>query len=350
MELIVSDNANIDETQSVLSQFSSDPRLKVIRTEELLTCTENWNKALETCSGDYMLLIGDDDCLLSGFFQKMDQVLEKFDFPECVTFNGMSYISPGAVNDNPYSYYKDPFFPYGPEFQEGLLSLEMRTSIVKDMYSFKVRIPLNIQPHLFSRRARKYIEGDLFRPPFPDHFALNALLIHTKTWAFTPEKLVVVGVSPKSYGHFVYSNKQEEGQAYCGFDSEFEGQLPGLELHNGMHKWLDLLKLNYKEKLNKFKINRSAYVRRQVFSWFHQLNAGVLKPKNLLKRFGQLSILDWVGLLLSVFDKRSWERIGSLFGSQKDHQIQITWQGATTLKEVSDIKEFADWVDDQQIH
>jgi len=350
MELIVSDNANVDETQNVLASFSSDRRLKVIRSDEPLTCTENWNKALEASSGDYHLLIGDDDCLLPGFFNKMDRILEKHDFPECVTFNGVSYISPGAVNGNPYSFYKDSSFQYGPEFREGIMSPEMRVSIVRDMYRFKVRIPLNIQPHLFSRRARKYIGGALFRLPFPDHFALNAMLIHAKTWVFTPKKMIVVGVSPKSYGSFVYSNNQEEGQAYCGFDSSFEGQLPGLELHNGMHKWLELLKSNYQEKLKGFEINRSAYVRRQVFAWVHQFNAGILKPKDLLKRFGKLSMSDWMGLLCSVFDQRSWERIGSFFGSQKDHQIQTTWPGAVPLKEISNIKEFANWVDNQQSH
>ena len=47
MELIVSDNANTDETKEVLLRFSEDSRLKVIRSEELVPVTENWNLALK---------------------------------------------------------------------------------------------------------------------------------------------------------------------------------------------------------------------------------------------------------------------------------------------------------------
>ena len=37
---------------------------------------------------------------------------------------------------------------------------------------------------------------------------------------FSPEKLVV-GVSPKSFGHYVYSNQQSTGLAYLGIEANF---------------------------------------------------------------------------------------------------------------------------------
>ena len=124
MELVVSDNANTDKTQEVLASFSGDSRLKVIRSEKLVSVTENWNRALKASSGDYILMMGDDDCLLPGYFKRMDQILEKYDFPECITCNGYSYISPEAINNNPESCYLDPFYNFGPEFQEGFMSPE----------------------------------------------------------------------------------------------------------------------------------------------------------------------------------------------------------------------------------
>ena len=60
MELVVSDNANTDNTPNFLASIS-DPRLKVIRTEEPVSVTENWNRALNSSSGDYILMIGYDD-------------------------------------------------------------------------------------------------------------------------------------------------------------------------------------------------------------------------------------------------------------------------------------------------
>lgn len=346
LELIVSDNANTDSTQNVLASIS-DPRLKVIRTEEPVSVTENWNQALNASSGDYILMMGDDDCLIPGYFKRMDQVLEKFDFPDCITCNGFSYIDAGSINGNTENYYRDPFYQFGPEFSEGFLSGEMRFDIVKDMFRFKVCLPLNMQPHLVSRRAREYIGGDLFRPPFPDHFALNALLMHAKSWVFVPEKLIVIGVSPKSFGHFVFSNKENEGKAYLGLNSESGGGLPGILLNNYMYVWLNLLKSCYKDKLQGVEINRSGYVRRQVYSWYQQYNAGFAKPSDLLKWFGMLSPGDWWGLLSSVIDKQSWQRIGSLVTSPKTNQIKQVFQNAIPLKNISNIREFADWVADK---
>jgi glycosyltransferase involved in cell wall biosynthesis len=346
IELIVSDNANTDNTQDILASIS-DPRLKIIRTEESVSVTENWNRALNASSGDYILMVGDDDCLLPGYFKRMDQILEKYDYPDCVTCNGYSYIDAGSLNGNPENYYKDPFYHFSPEFSEGFLSSEIRFDIVKDMFRFKVRLPLNMQPHLISRRARGYIEGDLFRPPFPDHFALNALLMHAKSWVYVPEKLIVVGVSPKSFGHFVFNNKQEEGKAYLGIDSNFEGQLPGVDLNNCMYIWLNLLKSSYHDKLQRVEIHRPGYVRRQVYSWYQQYKAGIAKSGDLAKWFGTLSLGDWWGLFSSVIDKRSWQKIGSLITSQKKGQVNQVFEGAIPLKQISNIREFADWIADK---
>ena len=121
LELIVSDNANTDSTQNVLASIS-DPRLKVIRTEEPVSVTENWTRALNTSSGDYILMVGDADCLLPGYFTRMDQILEKYDYPDCITCNGYSYIEVGSLNGIPENYYKDPFYHFSPEFNEGFLS------------------------------------------------------------------------------------------------------------------------------------------------------------------------------------------------------------------------------------
>lgn len=346
MELIVSDNANTDETKDVLLRFSEDSRLKVIRSEELVPVTENWNLALKASSGDYILMMGDDDCLLPDYFEKMDKILEAHQFPDCVTCNGYSFISPKSVSDNEEGFYIDPFYTFGPEFVEGYLSQELRLSLVKDMFRFKVRMPLNMQPHLVSRKARGYVEGDLFRPPFPDHFALNALLMHVKSWVFSPQKLVVVGVSPKSFGHFFFGNKHAEGMAYLGTNVDFEGRLPGGEGHNGMYIWLTLLKTKYQEKLRGVKISRSGYVRRQIYVWYQQYKAGVAKPKDILKWFGLLSFGDWCGLFTSFLDKRSWQKFRALVFGHKNNQVNQIFEDAIPLKNISNIKEFAIWIAD----
>ena len=71
MEVIVSDNASTDQTPEVFSRFAGDPRLKVLRLDEPVEVTDNWNNGVDASSGDYLLLIGDDDCLLPHYCARM---------------------------------------------------------------------------------------------------------------------------------------------------------------------------------------------------------------------------------------------------------------------------------------
>ena len=105
-----------------------------------------------------------------------------------------------------------------------------------------------------------------------------------------------------------------------------------------------LLKSIYQKKLKGIKINRPGYVRRQVYSWYLQYKAGVAKPKDLLKWFGMLSPMDWCGLLSSIFDKRSWERLALMLQNRGGNAVKNIWSEATPLKEITNIKEFVGWI------
>ena len=350
MELVVSDNANIDETQSVLKSFASDMRLKVVRLEKAVCVTDNWNNALKASSGDYVLMMGDDDCLLPGYFKRMEGVLKRYNDPDCVMYNGYSYLAPYSIPEDAKAYYKDPFFDYGPELmEEGLISGADRFLIVKDMFDFRNRIPMNMQSTLMSRKAMDRIKGGAFQPPFPDHYALNSLLLTAKSWVFLPEKLLVVGISPKSFGHFIYSYKQEEGKRYLGIDVDFKGRLPGIEFNNCMFAWLSLLKKNFLDELKNIRISRASYVRHQVYSWYRQYRDGALPARELFGRLILLSPLDWFHLFTFFTDSRSLQRLSSLFRSSRKNKIQNIWNGARPLENISTIKEFADLISREQV-
>jgi len=345
MELIISDNANVDETQDVVKSFAGDSRLKVLRLENPAGVTENWNQALGVSSGDYFLMMGDDDCLLPGYFKRMEGALRKYDNPDCVIYNAYTYIAPEAIN-NKESYYNKQHFKFGSDFKkEGFFSADQRFSIVRDMYRFKIRIPLNMQTTLVSRRAaERCIRGNVFHPPFPDHYALNALLLSDTRWVYLPENLLVVGVSPKSFGHFVYSNKQDKGLSYLGIGADFKGCLPGNELINHMHVWLNSLKIDYHDKLKGINISRSNYVRRQVYYWCRQYGSKVISFNDFAARIAKLSFIDWIRLFLSVADGESWKRIFRMLDISEKTDIQRTWGGLCPLNGVSNIKEFRAWI------
>jgi hypothetical protein len=170
------------------------------------------------------------------------------------------------------------------------------------------------------------------------------LLLNAETWVYLPENVLVVGVSPKSFGHYVYSNKQKEGQAYLGIQSDFEGSLPGSELTNNMHVWLSLLKEKYKERLEGVEIGRGAYVRRQVYSWFWQFRFGGISTDDLVERARKLSFLDWMSLLGSIFDKTSLKRLFLVVRFWKRNAVHNLWHGLQPLDDIINIEDFACWI------
>jgi glycosyltransferase involved in cell wall biosynthesis len=345
LELVISDNANTDETPQIVRAFAGDPRVKALRLETPVPVTENWNNALHASSGDYILMMGDDDYLLPGYCRRMERILDQYRQPDCVVHNAYSYVAPGSIGGNTQSFYSEAHFHFGADLSlEGMLSPEQRFGMVRDMFSFKVRIPLNMQTTLIGRKAFGKIRGGVFQPPFPDHYALNSLLLTAENWVFSPEKLLVVGVSPKSFGHYVYSNRQDSGLAYLGIAADFEGRLPGNELMNGMHVWLNLLKQNYPELLEGVELDRSGYVRRQFYAWFMQKKLGAITAGEFLHNLGLLSFSDWIGLFASVADRASWKRLLRLLFSGRKSDAEIQWHGLRPLEDIVDIRQFAQWL------
>lgn len=344
IELIISDNANDDQTSEIVDSYKNDSRLVSIRLDTTVNVTKNWNTALEASRGEYILMIGDDDILLPGYFDKLDKIISSNNFPECITYNGYGYISPGAINNN-VSYYQKAFFSYSEEFRnERILSKNERLNIVKNMYDFNVKIPLNIQTTVISRKAMERIEEGMFQPPFPDHYALNSLLLCADSWCFSPECLLVVGVSPKSFGHYVYGNNQSDGKSYLGLQDDLDGLLPGDALLNNMCIWLNKIKIKYSSFLQGVTVSKKGYMARQLYWWLKEYKSGSLTNKSLFKRLCLLSISDWCYLMMSIFDYKSVSKLYSLIRNRKNNNAKLNIEGLIPLEEVRDIKQFSLWL------
>jgi glycosyltransferase involved in cell wall biosynthesis len=344
LELVVADNANTDETATVLEEHGGDRRLKVVRHASVKSVTDNWMSALEASDGEYLVMIGDDDCLLPGYFEDARRLLSRYESPDCLVYNGYSFVFPGAVGSGTSSQYADPHFRFDRNLAEGELSLAYRRALLTDMFRFVVRYPLNIQLTMFSRRAVSLIPEPFFRPPFPDHFAINSMLLKAGTVVYAPHKLAVIGVSPKSFGHFVYGGDHTEGMTYLGSSSKFEGKLEGNELLNSMYEWLELLKRAYPADLGEIDVDRAAYVRRQAASWLLQYRLGALRPVGLWRRAAQLSPGDWGRLAGIAVDPAAWQRVSRLVAFMRRDRARSQLPGLKPLPGVSNISEFVQWL------
>ena len=333
MELIVFDNANTDNTAEVVNSYSNDKRLKYYRTDSVVSVTDNWNNALKKSSGDYVLMMGDDDFLLPGYFDTLDKTIKENDFPDGISYFGYSFIYPDAV-DNKEGYYSDPHYDYEKKLIDGgKMTKNQLKSIVYDMFKFKNRVPLNTLPHIWSRKVINRVDGELFRPPYPDHFALNAIFLKANTWVFSKKKLYIIGVTPKSYGHYVFSdNDQKGGEDYLGISGDFPGQLPGSALINNMYVWLQLLKDNYPDYLGGVQISRNGYVRHQLHYWISQYRHGSIERKDLFHRLGLLTLKDKLGLISAIWDKRSILALYAMFKKLNPSKIDTFYYGPQQVK------------------
>ncbi|HEY2718313.1 MAG TPA: glycosyltransferase family A protein [Solirubrobacteraceae bacterium] len=345
MELIVSNNASEDETAAVIDSFTGDRRLHAATLSESVDVTDNWRLALDRSSGDYISLIGDDDMLLDGYFERAEALLERFDHPDVLSFNAFGFAFPGFAG-SPHAHYADPFYSNDPSLpRESPIPLTQRMAVVRDMFSFRFPMHLNMQCTLVARRAIERLSDGLLKPPFPDFYGLNALLMRAQSWVHTDERLVVVGVSPKSFGRTIHSaTEQGRGLDYLGIETGFPGQMPGSEIVNGTYRCLLELKRDYPRELAGVEIDRAHYVVQQVNAWYVQWRLGSLSSQEALGRLRLVGARDWVGFARLLAPRLTPGKLRARLSIDRDDPASQLWPGMRPLPEVSNIAEFARWV------
>jgi glycosyltransferase involved in cell wall biosynthesis len=345
MELVVSDNASTDDTQEVLAEFAGDPRLRVLRLDEPVEVTDNWVNGVGAARGDYLLLIGDDDYLLPGYARRLHELIERHDSPDCITYNAYAYAFPGALAGHRHGHYADPFFRWDPELPaDGPIPRAQREEIVRDFFRFRFRIHLNLQTTVVARKAVERMTHGFLKPPFPDFYALNALMMKADKWVYSPQQLIVIGISPKSFGHTVHGHERTEGLKYLGISPDFPGHLPGNEVINGTYAVLLELKRDYAADLAGIEIDRPQYVFNQVYAWYLQWRVGSLPRREMTRRLRSLPPRDWAALAKGLAPNLSPHRIRRNIRIDRAEPVQHLWPGLEPLPGVDDIESFARWV------
>jgi glycosyltransferase involved in cell wall biosynthesis len=214
-EVIVSDNASEDDIAGHVRSLN-DPRIKYYRTDRFVPVTENWNNALARSSGDYVVMLGDDDCLMQGYFQTVDGLTREYDSPDLIYLAGYLFAYPGVLPGHPHGFlqlYRQAIFDSSEPF---LLARERARAIVRASLSFKMHAAYNMQYSVIHRRMIDAAKprGDFFQSPYPDFYATNALFLTADRILICPRPLVTIGISPKSYGFYHFNNKEADGMAF----------------------------------------------------------------------------------------------------------------------------------------
>lgn len=266
-EIIVSDNCSDEDVKGYLASLDDD-RIKYSRSTRLIPVTDNWNSALELSDGDYVVMLGDDDGLIKGYFSTLRNVIAKHDAPELIYTSALLYAYPGVMPSYPdgflrsylnkriYRSARDPFW------------LEKREAAMLAHHSlnFRMRFEYNMQFSLVSRtliaRLKKY--GRFYQSPYPDYYASNAMMLNANRILVVPQPLVTIGISLKSFGFYYFNDLESKGNEFLhNMESEVEPDvrsvvLPGTDMNTSWLLAMETLVKNYGTELG-IQTNRNRY-------------------------------------------------------------------------------------------
>jgi Glycosyl transferase family 2 len=244
-EVIVSDNRSGDDVEGYVASLN-EPRVKYFRTDRIVPVTENWNNALANSSGEYFLMLGDDDGLVNGYFRELERVLERFDEPDVVYSRAYQFAHAGVVPGYPTGYLQ---LTGVARFFRGrsapfLLDEATARRVAGRALRFELAYDYNMQYATLSRRLIDSLGGarDFFRSAFPDYYAMNLIFLTARRIVVDPRPLTIIGISPKSYGFYHLSRREHEGLQMLGsLDGVDLGGAPlaGDDIKAG---WLDAMR------------------------------------------------------------------------------------------------------------
>lgn len=86
--------------------------------------------------------------------------------------------------------------------------------------NFRMIVASNMQFSLISRALIQSMSasGEFFQSPFPDFYATPAMFSVAKRILIVPTPLVIIGITPKSYGYFHFNNRTIEGVKFLNND------------------------------------------------------------------------------------------------------------------------------------
>jgi hypothetical protein len=189
------------------------------------------------------------------------------------------------------------------------------------------------------------LRAGLFKPPFPDFYGLAALMLTAESWALSSERLVVVGVSPKSFGRTIHSPEQQiGGLEYLGIAPAFPGRLPGSEIFNGHYETLLALLSDYPDELAGMKVDHGEYVISQANTWWVQFRVGTLRGRDVLTRLRMLSLADAARLLRALLPRLRPAAVARQLRAGRGETVSGLWPGMRPVPEVADLDEFRTWI------
>lgn len=287
-EIIISDNFSIEDIAGYVRSLK-DSRIKYYRTDKFIPVTDNWNNALDKSDGDYIVMLGDDDCLMQGYFSILSKVIEEYEAPDLIYTSAYLYAYPGVMPGSPDGFLRT--YSNAGIFRSAQkpfwLGRAESGSLARYSANFKMRFDYNMQFSLVSRKLVYAMEkyGPFYQSPYPDYYASNAMMLKAERILVVPIPLVTIGISPKSFGFYYFNNLESKGNDFLQNlpDPDMahrlrQVMLPGTDMNNSWLLSMETLANNFDAEC-KVQVNYDRYRLLQICSVF----AGLILRKSEAK-------------------------------------------------------------------
>lgn len=291
-EIIVSDNFSEEDIAGYVRSLN-EPRIKYFRTGKFVPVTDNWNNALCKSDGDYVIMLGDDDCLMQGYFSTLSKVIEEHDAPDLIYTSAYLYAYPGVMPGFPEGFLRS--YNNGKIFRSAQepFWLEKAESVGLARYSinFRMRFDYNMQFSLVSRKLIRAMEkyGSFYQSPYPDYYASNAMMLSAERILVVPQPLVTIGISPKSFGFYYFNNLENKGNDFLQNTPDPDMAyrlrqviLPGTDMNNSWLLSMETLANNFGTEGN-MHVNYDRYRLLQICAVFAGLILGKSEAKSAVR-------------------------------------------------------------------
>jgi glycosyltransferase involved in cell wall biosynthesis len=220
-EIIISDNDSEEDIAGYVDQLK-DPRIHYSRVDHFVSVTENWNNCLAGATGDYVIMLGDDDGLMPGFFRQMRTLIERYEYPDWIYIDACLYAYAGALPEFDTPVYRAGYNTGFSTQEPYMLDRDSANQIVRRALNMELPVFYNMQLsviHMAYIRSQA-ADGPFFQSPFPDYYATVTGFLKAQRMLICQQPLVTIGVSRKSFGYYFFSGREQEGQKFLNNISE----------------------------------------------------------------------------------------------------------------------------------
>jgi glycosyltransferase involved in cell wall biosynthesis len=203
-EAIVHDNCSSAETRQVVDGITSD-KLKYFRSDVPLAMTDAWERALSFATGEYVVIIGDDDGLLPHALRILDQLLRERQ-ARAVRWARVSYHWPSHPFPTKRNSLKIPLGNRGHIMPGREI---IRKVVNMDLPFFTLPMVYNSVVHRDVLAELKAKCGRVFFSPSPDLGSGYAIAYQTERYLSLETPFSIGGISGKSNGLALISPSDE---------------------------------------------------------------------------------------------------------------------------------------------